>query len=456
MVAVSDLLEFDACRLAEAYRVRRVSPVEVLQAVLNAAESTRATVNAFAVLDHEVSLAAARQSEQRWRSGAPLSVLDGIPISIKDNIYVQGMPTRFGSVAIPAAMTSGPDSPVVARLREAGAVIFGKTGMPDFAHKMVTDSPLTGITRNPLNLAVSPGGSSGGASAAVSAGLGPIAIGTDGAGSIRIPASWTGTYGLKPSLGRVPHHPRGAFGSYSHVGPITRNVADAARVMATLTRPDSRDWFALPYLPVDYERALNSGVRGARIAFSPRLGIRSLQVDSQIALAVERAAKAFQSLGAIVESRDPPCIDDCSEVANAHFAMCSARLVRQLGDKSTLLDPSLRRIAATGESLDRDAIVESMIRRSDLGTTLNAFFDDFDFLLAPVVPFSAPVLADIDPNVVLEPVMTQWCNVVGLPAASVPCGVTREGLPIGLQIVGRRWADAAVLAASHAFEQASL
>src|SRR5262245_50845979 len=335
------LLELTAVELVDGFRSRRISPVEVTQVVLRAAESAQSTVNAFVTLDHEGALVAARAAERRWLHGAELGPLDGVPISIKDNIYVKGMPTRYGSAAVIPWRADDADSPAAARLREAGAVIFGKTTTPDFAHKMVTDSPLTGVTRNPWSLAHTPGGSSGGADAAVAAALGPAAIGTDGAGSIRIPASWTGTYGFKPSLGRVPHHPRGAFGSYSHVGPITGTVADAARIMTVLSRPDARDWYSLPYEPCDYESALAQEVRGLRAAFSPRLGRSSLAVDPEISEAISRAATVFADLGVTVEVSDPPGVEECSEVSDIHFSACAARLVAQLGSQASVLDPSL-------------------------------------------------------------------------------------------------------------------
>jgi aspartyl-tRNA(Asn)/glutamyl-tRNA(Gln) amidotransferase subunit A len=451
---VTELLRLTAVELFEVYRSHRASPVEVTHALLDLAESTQSTLNTLVVIDREGAVHSARESERRWQRDEPLSALDGVPISLKDNIHVEGMPTRFGSEAIVPAQTAGPDSPAAARLREAGAILFGKTAMPDHAHKMVTNSPLTGVTRNPWSLKHSPGGSSGGATAAVCAGLGPIAIGTDGAGSIRIPAAWTGTYGFKPSLGRVPHHPRGAYASLSHVGPICRNVTDAAHALTILSRPDSRDWYSLPYANINYEGLLTSDLRGVRVAFSPRLGLDSVAIDAQIAQAVERAAKVFESLGAAVERVDPPAMQECIDTTAVLFLCFSARLGRELGKRAELLDPSLLALIELGNRVTPQSIADASIRRGEIGSLLNGFFERFDLVLAPVTEFGPPAIDEIASRLDLKPMLTQWCNLTGLPAASIWCGNSSDGFPIGLQIIGKRWADAEVLRASYAYEQA--
>lgn len=444
----------NAQQLTDAYSRKTLSPIEVTRATLDAAAASQSTLNAFVVLDADAALAAARASEQRWGRAAPLSALDGVPVSIKDNIYVGGMPTRFGSVAIPEADTQGPDSPAVSRLREGGAVIFGKTTTPDYAHKIVTDSPLTGVTRNPCNLAYTPGGSSGGAAAAVAAGIGPIAIGTDGGGSIRIPAAWSGVFGFKPSFGRVPHYPRGAFGPVSHVGPLSRTVADAARAMNLLSRPDSRDWYALPPRELDYELALTGPAEPLRIAFSPRLGLADVVVEPEVARAVERAARLFESLGAAVEQADPPAMRDCAQSGGVLWVSMSAHLARQLGERASRLDASLLALAEYQQELPPYAFIEACLGRGEIGARVNGFFEQYDLLLCPVIHCTAPRLAEIDPVNPPRPSLTVWCNLIGLPAASIPCGYSQAGLPIGLQIVGRRWADETVLRASQAFERA--
>jgi aspartyl-tRNA(Asn)/glutamyl-tRNA(Gln) amidotransferase subunit A len=254
---MTDLCNWTAAELAKAYRESKLSPVEVTGAVLDRAISSQTALNAFCFLDADSALVAARSSEARWRGGDPRSPIDGVQVSVKDNIATAGMPTRFGSRALTDDQIWRPDSPSVARLREAGAIIFGKTCCPDFGHKLVTDSPLTGVTRNPWSTAHTPGGSSGGAAAAVAASIGALAIGTDAGGSIRIPAAFTGTFGFKPSFGRIPHHPRGAYALLSHIGPLSRSVEDAALMMNVIAHPDARDWYALPGEAHDHVAALS-------------------------------------------------------------------------------------------------------------------------------------------------------------------------------------------------------
>jgi len=449
----NSVFRLDAVELAAAYRSRSLSPVEVVSTVLDRAEAMQASLNAFACLDRTGALAAAAQSEKRWRSGAPLGPLDGIPVSIKDNIYASGMPTRFGSHAIAEADSAGPDSPSVARLREAGAIVFGKTTLPDFAHKIVTDSPLTGVTRNPWNVACSPGGSSGGAAAAIAAGVGPLAVGTDGGGSIRVPAAWTGTFGLKPSFGRVPHHPRGAFATVSHVGPMTRTVKDAALMLTVMARPDSRDWYALPYGGEDYAAGLNCDFKGLRVAASADLGL-GVPVEADIAAGVERAVAAIEQLGASVDRAHPPEVAGCLDVHRVHWTSFSARLARRLGERADRLDPSMRLLVEAGNALPPGAFPDAVVARGELGSLINGFFDRYDLLVAPVININAPVIAELDPLEPPLPVLTAWCNQTGLPAASLPCGVTAEGLPVGLQVVGGPRADALVLSFCHRLEQA--
>src|SRR5580704_966085 len=240
-----DITRLSATELLGLYRRRELSPVEATQAALDQIDARDAAVNAFCLVRGEESLAAARESERRWHAGEPAGLLDGVPTSIKDLLLTTGWPTRRGSRTIDAAGPWPEDAPAVARLREHHAVLLGKTTTPEFGWKGVTDSPLTGVTRNPWDVSRTPGGSSGGAAAAVACGMGPLAVGTDGAGSIRIPASFCGIVGLKPTHGRVPVYPPSAFGTLSHVGPMTRTVADAALLLDVLGAPDARDPLAL-------------------------------------------------------------------------------------------------------------------------------------------------------------------------------------------------------------------
>lgn len=445
-------VDLDAAELADAFARRALSPVEVVTAVLGRVEETQGWLNAFCALDPEGARAASLESEKRWKAGSPLGPLDGVPVSIKDNIYVAGMPTRFGSRAIAEAETQGDDSPCVARLREAGAVIFGKTTLPDYAHKVVTDSRLTGITRNPWDPARSPGGSSGGASAAIAAGLGPLAVGTDGGGSIRVPAAWTGTFGLKPSFGRVPHHPRGAYPTVSHIGPMTRTVADAASMMTAMTQADARDWYALPADGCDYASALpRDGLKGLRIAISTDLGLAAACVEPGIAACIEAAFRTVEALGAHIEPAHPPGIAALGEVHRVHWSAFSARLAQRLGEGAARLDPSMLQLVDMGNALPPQAFVDSVVARGELGSRIFQFFETYDLLLAPVIGIAPPVISTLDPLDPPLPRFTSWANQTGVPAASLPCGLA-DGLPVGLQIVAGPRADAFLLSVCQVLE----
>jgi Asp-tRNA(Asn)/Glu-tRNA(Gln) amidotransferase A subunit family amidase len=276
----ADPADFSATELLRLYRTRQLSPAEVARAVLERIERFEPAVNAFCLVDPERAMQAARESEARWQRAQPQGLLDGVPATIKDLILTRGWPTLRGSLTTPREQPWDEDAPATARLREQGAVLIGKTTTPEFGWKAVTDSALTGITRNPWNTARTPGGSSGGAAVACALGMGALHIGTDGGGSIRIPAAFTGIFGLKPSFGRVPAWPLSPFGTLAHIGPMTRCVADAALMLNVLARPDGRDWFALPYDGRDYRTGSTTGsgdpgLRSARGSASPKSSRRS-------------------------------------------------------------------------------------------------------------------------------------------------------------------------------------
>ncbi|MEO3712780.1 amidase family protein [Roseateles flavus] len=451
---MSPLHHMSATELVGHFATRTLSPVEVVQALLARHEALAKELNAFCFMNRESALLQARASEARWRAGKALSTLDGIPVSIKDNLGTDDMPTRFGSLAVSPERMQLPDSPAVRRLRDAGAVIFGKTTLPDFAHKITTDSPLNGTTRNPWNLAHTPGGSSGGAAAAVAAGLGPLALGTDGGGSIRIPAAFSGIYGFKPSFGRVPHHPRGAFALLSHVGPMARTVEDAASLMNIISRPDPRDWYALPYDPTDYRAALRTPLHHLRVALSPSLGL-DRQAAPEIQAALKRSARILESMGAHVELADPPAVLQCLQIHGVLWSAFAARLADSLGDAAHTLDASLKALVEAGRQLPPHCILDALARRGDAGREVNEFFTRYDLVMCPVHPTLPPALGEdlqLNPP---YPVYTPWCNQLGLPAASLYAGPADNGLPIGLQLVGRQYDDSTVLKASHAFQQAT-
>jgi aspartyl-tRNA(Asn)/glutamyl-tRNA(Gln) amidotransferase subunit A len=449
----SELCALTARELHTHYEAGSASPVDVMKAVLDCIDLFDPAVNAFCQIAGD-ALEMARASETRWQRGMSRGPLDGVPVSIKDNIAVAGLATRYGSRAT-SHEPSQQDSPCVARLREAGAICFAKTTLPDFAHKIVTDSPLTGVTRNPWDLARTPGGSSGGAAAAVSLGMAPAAIGTDGGGSIRIPAAFTGTFGFKPSFGRVPHAPRGPFGLLSHVGPMTRCVDDAARLLTVISRPDSRDWYALPFDGSDYELALKCrpAPGGIRVACSHTLGL-PVAPEPDVHDGVTRAADAFRELGARVLLADPPGVARCNAIHAILWPACCRQLVDGMTDQGVALDMSLQKYAQAGDAVSRQMLLGALIDRGEVGAMINAFFEQHDIVICPVYPRVAMPLRDLTGSDELFPHFTAWCNQLGLPAASLYAGMTSTGLPIGIQIVGGRHADTLVLWASHVLELA--
>src|SRR5258708_4082496 len=298
----TDLCALSAAELVELFRKHAVSPMEVANAVLKRIEQINSKLNAFNLVS-EKAVEEAKASEARWMRGEPKGLLDGVPVSIKDIILTKGWPTLRGSKTVDPKGPWNDDAPATARLREHGAVLVGKTTTPEFGWKGVTDSALTGITRNPWNPAKTPGGSSGGAAAALASGMGALAVGTDGGGSIRIPCSFTGLFGIKASFGRVPAWPLSPFGTVAHVGPMTRSVTDAALMLHLLALPDARDWHALPFDARDWRTGLDHGVRRPRHAFSPDLGYAG--VDPEVAAIVRKALDVFTDLGAKVEEKNP-------------------------------------------------------------------------------------------------------------------------------------------------------
>lgn len=460
---MTDPAEMTATDLLDAYRAGTLSPVEAVEAVLARIDAVDPVLNAFRVVDGERARELAAASEARWARGEPMGLLDGVPVSIKDVLFTEGVPTLRGSRAVDPHQTWPEDSPAVARLREHGAVAVGKTTTPELAWKAVTDSPLTGITRNPWDPARTPGGSSGGAAAAVAAGMAPLAVGTDGGGSVRIPAAFTGTVTIKPTYGLVPHYPASAFGTLAHTGPMTRTVADAALLLDVISGPDPRDWAALAPPAWPFARPEREDLTGLRVAYSPTLGFPSAAriLDPEVAAAVARAAAVFESLGAQVEAVDPPISDPLDEFHELWFAGAAASVDALPADRRADLDPGLAEIAEQGARLSAKDYLRATARRMELGQAMGRFHQDHDLLLTPTVPIVAFEAGREVPEGWPERRWATWTpltypfNMTQQPAASVPCGFTSAGLPIGLQVVGARHADALVLAACRVFERTS-
>jgi len=458
--AVSDDLAYtSATDLLIAYRAQTLSPVEATAAALARIDAHDELLNAYLLVDHDGALAAARESEARWAKGEPRGLVDGVPTSIKDVLLSKGWPTLRGSKTVDPDQPWDDDAPSVARMRDHGAVFLGKTTTPEFGGKGVTDSPLTGITRNPWNTERTSGGSSGGASSAVAAGMGPLAFGTDAGGSIRIPAGFTGVFGHKPSFGRVPAWPASPFSTLAHVGPMTRTVADAALMLTVISEPDARDWFALPFEARDYRDGLYGGVEGLRIAYSPDLGYAS--VDHEVAAAVASAAGVFSDLGAEVEQVNPGFDDPTAAFRTLAWAGLAHALGGLAADKLAFVDPCIAQLIELGRDIGRDEYLDAVAVRIALGGHMTVFHQSYDLLLTPTLPIPAfdvghymPEGDDVRRWVDWTPFSYPF-NMTQQPAASVPCGFASEGLPIGLQIIGPMHRDDMVLRAAQAFEQAN-
>ena len=453
-----DICTLSASELVDAFRAKRLSPVEATEAALARIDAHNDAVNAYLLVDAEGALAAARASEARWAKGAPAGLVDGVPTSIKDVLLTRGWPTLRGSKTTDPSQPWDDDAPSVARMREHGAVFLGKTTTPEFGWKGVTDCPVSGITRNPWNLERTPGGSSGGASAALAAGMGPLAFGTDAGGSIRIPSSFAGVFGLKPSFGRVPAYPPSPFSTLAHVGPMAWTVADAALMLTVIAEPDARDWFALPHAPRDYRAGLDDGVAGLKVAFSPALGYAA--VEAEVADLVAQAVRVFEELGAIVVETDPGFENPGPAMKTIAWAGLAHGLGPIIDGKRDLVDPGLVTLIDAGATITIDAYFNAVAVRNALGGHMTRFHADYDLLLTATLPITAFPVGRFMPEGDDPRQWIDWLpftfpfNMTGQPAASIPCGFTADGLPVGLQIVGPMHRDALVLRAARAFEAA--
>jgi aspartyl-tRNA(Asn)/glutamyl-tRNA(Gln) amidotransferase subunit A len=453
-MAATDPALMPAEELLQHYARRSLSPIEVLQAVTARVARLNPQVNAFAVLSPQ-ALVAAGESEARWRAGRPIGVLDGVPCTVKDLIDVAGLPTRRGS-RLSDPQPAQEDAPSVLGLRAAGAVIVGKTTTTEFGWKSPGDCPLHGITRNPWNLHHTPGGSSAGAAAAAAAAFGPLHLGTDGGGSVRIPAAWCGVVGLKPSFGRVPQWPLGAFANVAVAGPLSRTVRDAALMLNVLARNDLRDPFCLPDDSRDWRAGIEDGVAGLRIAVLRNPGFDA-PVDWEGIAAVEQAAQFFVDAGAEVEEADPG-LPDTRLSFSTIWGGALANLVSKVAEtRRHMLDPGLLEVAAAYANGGADAWIEQEAMRIAAAHAMARFHQRYDLVLSPTVPASAP-LADTATSRPTEALWTQWApwtavfNLTRQPAISVPMGFTANGLPRAVQVAAALYRDDLVLRAARALE----
>lgn len=457
---MTDLSMMPAERLVDGFRSGEFTPEDATQASLAAIKAHEHQVKAFVLVDEEAATAMAREATGRWRRGQPLGPADGVPASIKDMLLTRGWPTLRGSTLVDAGGRWEVDAPSVARLRESGSVLLGKNTTPEFAWKGVTDSIRHGATGNPWGAGLTSGGSSGGAATAVGLGMGTWSIGTDGGGSVRIPASFTGTVALKPTFGRVPLYPSSPYGTLAHAGPMTRTVRDAALLLDIVTARDSRDWAALEPPHGSFLSGIEDGVGGLRVALSLTLGYGSN--DPEVEVAVRAAAQVLHDAGAHVEEVDPG-ITDCADAFHVLWFTGAAKVIEQYGEGALeRVDPRLREaISEFAAEATASAYLDAMAQRMDLGTRMGAFHDRYDLLLTPTMPIAAFPTGQDAPDGWPSTLWTSWTpytypfNMTQQPALSLPCGLTSDQRPIGLQVVGPRHSDALVLRAGRAFERAT-
>ncbi len=455
-----------AVTIAQMVRNKEVSPVEVVESCLNRIEKINPSINAFCTLVPELALEDARRAEKMIMSGSATGPLHGVPVGIKDLTPVEGVRTTFGSLLFKNFVPRG-DAIPVARLKKAGAIVIGKTNTPEFGHKGTTDNLLFGTTKNPWNLEMTPGGSSGGSAAAVAAGMVPIAEGSDGGGSIRIPASFCGIFGFKPSYGRIPFdgNPRNMFSSqtpYLHYGPLARTVEDAALMFSIMTGYDASDPYSLPDMGEDFVGALKMVPQGMRIAYSPDLGM--FEVDAQVQGLVAGAVANLRSMGLKVDEI-PLELGNKADFDKAFEILWFTQVASAYGDllpgNRDLFSRSLVPMIEGGLNISALEYKEVEWLRTSLWYRLQQLLTDYDLLITPTLAIPAfshqingpKQINGKDVNPYLDWMMTNFFNLTGQPAASVPVGFTKEGLPVGMQVVGPRLGDARVLQLSGWYEK---
>lgn len=455
----SDIALLSATELSALFAQRKLSPVEVAQVVLDRIETLDPVLNAMTMTTHEMALAAARSAEEAFGGKREPRLLEGIPLTLKDMHPTAGLRTMQGSFAS-ADWVPDTDAPVVTRLYEAGAVTVGKTTVPEFGWKGVSQSPLTGITHNPWRHGYNAGASSAGAAVAAAVGFGALHLGSDGGGSVRMPAHFCGVYGLKPTYGRIPYWPVPNNDYATHMGPLTRTVADSALMLEAMAGPHAWDHTSCEARPEPYLSKLKTSLKGKRIAFSPDLG--HARVDAEVADLVAKAVAAFEELGATVELVRPDWGPLGPELARFFWkAGYLARGAAYLPAWRDRMDPGLVAMLDEGKSIGGEAYHLMRARKLSYVEQIHRFFQNWDLLLTPAVStaaFSADLLQPLSwPQHPWDWLM--WAefsypfNLAGNPAASIPCGFTQDGLPVGLQIVGPRFDDLGVLQASAAFEE---
>jgi aspartyl-tRNA(Asn)/glutamyl-tRNA(Gln) amidotransferase subunit A len=452
--------EFDTMSATEMRRriaTKEISPVDVTRRALAKAEATQSTLNAFYILMPEQALAAAKVAEDAVMKGAPLGAIHGIPFSTKDLIAVKGVGYASGSRTM-AGNIATVDAPSVERAKAAGGILIGKTTTSEFGCKPVGDSPLTGITRNPWNLAKTPGGSSAGAAASVAAGITPFALGTDGGGSIRIPAAFTGLSGLKGQFGRVPVWPTSATPTLAHVGPLARSVTDTALLFSVVAGFDHRDPSGVAGPVPDVLDAARASVAGIKIAYSPTLGYA--RPEPEVVKLTDRAARIFQELGCEVDLVENVFETDPADLWTAEFyAGVGIRLRSFMENQRELLDPAVVDVLEPALSQEMRDYYTKVFARYALRDHVRSFFERYDILISPTLPVTSLEAGKNIPDALADRNLVSWVyytypfNLTGHPTASVCAGLASDGMPVGLQIVGRSHREDDVIRAAAAFER---
>jgi aspartyl-tRNA(Asn)/glutamyl-tRNA(Gln) amidotransferase subunit A len=450
----SELAFTSAIDLAARIRSGEVSPVEVVDAFLERTDSLNPTLNAFCLVRRDEVRAEAREAEAAVRRGDDLGPLHGVPVAVKDQMNVTGCRITFGTHLL-ADYVATEDAPVIVGIRKAGGLILGLTTMPEFGWQGISWSPLYGMTHNPWNLERSTAGSSSGSGAAVAAGMVPIATGSDGAGSIRMPASFCGIVGLKPTYGRVAMYPVSTSELVTHYGPMARSVRDTAVLLQAMAGPDLRDPHCLPASDEDYLASCEGGVKGLRIGYSPDLGYA--KVNPEVAGIVANAVKRFSELGADVTEATPGFADPIWAADQYLWGGAANRAYTHLDEMRDKMDPGFVRAV---EMLSKRTLFDASkarLVRYDVAATMGRYFQQYDLLLTPTMPDTAfgldRSLEPYQPSLAWSP-FTYPFNLTGEPAITVPAGWSAEGLPVGLQIVGPRFLGGLVLRAAAAFEAA--
>jgi Asp-tRNA(Asn)/Glu-tRNA(Gln) amidotransferase A subunit family amidase len=457
--SVSESFQFSsALELRDAITNKRISPVEVIKQTLERIDTLEPQLNCFVTLTPDIAMESARRAEQAVMRGDTLGPLHGLPISVKDLISMRGVRQTSGSRAM-ADNIATVDAPSVSRMLSAGACVVGKTTTSEFGCKAVGDSPLTGITRNPWDITKTPGGSSCGAAASVAAGITPFALGTDGGGSIRGPASFTGIFGIKPQFARVPVFPTSATPTLGHVGPLARTVRDAALLLNVIAGGDARDPFSLQGEVPDFLRSCEQPVRGMKIAWSSNLGYA--KPTAEVVGIVASALKTFEDMGCEVVLLEDGIGADPADLWMAEFyAGVGTRLSKILNDSPQLLDVAVADTLAVALDQGMHSYYQMVFNRYDFRERVRSLFEGFDLLLSPTLPIAA---CDVGVDVPKELEGRNLCtwqyytypfNLTGQPAASVPVGFTSSGLPVGMQMVAKLGCETDIFRAAAAFEEA--